>query len=132
LTFDVAPDGVVDQCRNHGRSEAEAGREPFSDVGFPTSVPDAASPGTVNRHITGIDAQHDLSERDAVIPCRLRAFQFPHGHSPPLETPIYQLPGSDHNNFIGITAIPRFWAPEKGHSFDFWACFFNLLSGDVR
>jgi hypothetical protein len=64
--LDQAADRVVDQRGDDRGVQAEAALEPARHVVFTAPLPDPELPRGRDAHVAGIQAQHDLAERDQV------------------------------------------------------------------
>ena len=64
--FEQAADGVVGERRDDGGAQAEAAPEAAGDVVLAASFPDAEVTGVRDALLAGVEAQHDLAERDEV------------------------------------------------------------------
>ena len=64
--FDEAADRVIDERGDDGTAQAEAAAQAAGDVVLAAAFPDAEAAGTDDAAFAGIEAEHDLAERDEV------------------------------------------------------------------
>jgi len=70
--FDQTADGIVHKRRYDAGSQAEATPQPARDVVLAATLPDAEVACAGDALLAGIEAQHDLAERNEVVPHSIR------------------------------------------------------------
>ena len=74
--FDQAPHGVIGECGDHSRLQAEAAAQPPSHVVFAAAFPGSELAGGVDAPLAGIEAEHDFAQRDAGVCTGFWRFDF--------------------------------------------------------